>query len=199
MRVLDEHAVIRSFDGREAVEVSFAGFNFDDVWQIIEIAYEFGYQLAGASHRRTSIRFSFRRDDSAIARARASWAQGYYRAQGTWARPVPRVSLTPALGTRVDHREAARARYALAFVRDRGWALQIAGVMAVLLAVTSWHFRGEAAILVPLLIVGGALVFGNFLIPFLTLERDRRRKRTVETYELQQAVERGFMPPPPGS
>ncbi|GAA2106599.1 hypothetical protein [Streptomyces synnematoformans] len=194
---MDEHSIIRSFDGRETSDVSFSGFNFGNVWQIIEIAYEFGYQLTGVSHRRTSIRFSFRRDDSGIARARASWAHGYYRVHGTWARPVPSVRLTPSLGARIDHRQAAHARYDLAFARDRGWVLQIAGVLAALLAVACWRFREEVAILLPLLGVGGVLVVGVALTPFVTLKRHQRLERTVEMYELQQAVERGFMPPPP--
>jgi hypothetical protein len=170
-----------------------------EIHTVIEIGHEFGYMLSEAFPGHTAVRLVFRRDDREAARARARWSVGYYRAHGTWARPRPILPLPGHMGPRITPMEAAKAQFTLAFQRNKVWAIRIAVIVAVFLGVISWGVREHTVVLIFLIVVGVPLVGSAALGPYLTEKEQRKSRRTIEIYELQQAVERGLIPPPHSS
>lgn len=192
---MNDGEVIAYFDGRPTADITIHAVW--DIPRIADMAYEFGYVLCRAFHWQSATRLIFERDDTDHARRRAEWSVNYYRAYGRWGRQQPQFQLPGYMGRRIEPLEAARARYALALFRNKAWSVRIAALGAALIAIIVWGFRDNAAVVIPVVLAGGSLVLAAGVSPWLPSKRLRRYEQTVETFELQQAVERGFSPPPP--
>ncbi|WBB59109.1 hypothetical protein O7599_26415 [Streptomyces sp. WMMC500] len=194
---MNDGEVIAYFDGRPTAEITI--HSAWDVPRMADMAYEFGYVLCRVFHWRSTTRLVFERDDTDHARRRAVWSLNYYRAYGRWGRQQPQFQLPSYMGRRVEPLDAARARYALALFRNKVWHVRLAISGAALIAVVVWHYRDSVAVVVPVALAGGSLMLVAGISPWLPSKRLRRYEQTVKTFELQQAVERGFIPPPPPS
>lgn len=192
---MDDREVIAHFNGRPTADITIGAAW--DIPRMADIAYEFGYALVRVFHGRGTTRLVFERDDREHARRRAEWSVSYYRAHGVWGRPMPRFQLPVHMGRRIEPLEAAWARYALATFRNKVWAIRVSVLAAALIVIVVWNFRESAAVVVSVLLAGVPLVLAGAISPWLPSKRLSRHQQTVETFELQQAVERGFIPAPP--
>ncbi|GAA2106589.1 hypothetical protein [Streptomyces synnematoformans] len=189
--------IIAYFDGRPAFTLYISNRDSFEIPLMIDLAYEFGYVFRFAYPGRWTQRLIFERDDGEQARARAWWSVYHYRRYGTWGRPQPRVPLPAHMGPRIDPFEAAKARHALGMHLNMSWRGGIIAQIGALLVVAVWRLHDEPAILISVVSVGVALATLFALRVRFPSKRVRRHQRTVATFELQQAVERGFIPPPP--
>ena len=194
---MDHGEIIAHFDGRTTVAiVTGAGW---DAPMMADVGYEFGYTLVRVIPGRGTTRLVFERDDREHARRRAEWSVNYFRTHGRWGRQQPRFQLPEYMGPRIEPLEAAWARYAVATFQDKRSILHASAVLAALIIIVVWPNRDNTAVVAPALLVGGPLVLAGAISPWLPSKRLRRYQQTVETFDLQQAVERGFIPPPPPS
>ncbi len=194
--VVDDEEIISHFDGRATFDITISNSRAWDVPKIIDMAYEFGYTFRFVYYGPGIQRLVFERDDGEHGRSRAWWSVNHYRQHGVWGRPQPRVPLPVHMGPRIDPLEAAKARYALGMLRNKAWGLRVSAILAALIAIAVWNLRARAEVIIPILLVGVPFVLVGALTPWLPSKRLRRHQQTVETFELQQAVERGFIPPP---
>ncbi|AKH84275.1 hypothetical protein AA958_21110 [Streptomyces sp. CNQ-509] len=193
---VDDREIISYFDGRATFDITISNGRAWDVPKIIDMAYEFGYTFRFVYYGPGIQRLVFERDDGEHGRSRAWWSVAHYRQYGVWGRPQPRVSLPVHMGPRIDPLEAAKARYALGMLRNKAWGLRVSAILAALIAIAVWSFHDRVEVIIPILLVGVPFVLVGALTPWLPSKRLRRHQQTVETFELQQAVERGFIPPP---
>lgn len=197
LRRMEAVEIINYFDGRQSFNVWLSSRDSFEIPLMIDLAYEFGYAFRFVYPGRSTLRLVFERDDGEQARARAWWSVNHYRLHGTWGRPQPRVPLPAHMAPRIDQWEAAKARYALGMFLNKTWVWGLTVRAGALFIIPVWYFHDRLAVVIPVLLVGVPLAIYVALTPWLPNKRMRRYQQTVATFELQQAIERGFIPPPP--